>query len=235
MSWDPSKSGLTRLALVALLVTGAASAAANVLVVRSSGPSAKGYPPGKSLPDNARIALRNGDTVVVLSGSGTRTFRGPGNFSPSAAVVAGNQTDPQGRRVRIGAVRSAAFLPTSPATIWQVDVSQGGTVCVPNARDVTLWRSDSSAASSLAISGPGGASRQVAWPAGASTLTWPSDLAIADGAEYQLRQPNVAVPTSVRFKSLNSQPADLAGVAEVLIQNGCQEQLDLLVDTAPTQ
>ena len=88
MSWDPSKSGLARLALVTLLVTGAATAAANVLVVRSSGPSAKGYPPGKSLPDNARIALRSGDTLVVLSGSGTRTFRGPGNFSPSAAVVA---------------------------------------------------------------------------------------------------------------------------------------------------
>jgi len=114
-------------------------------------------------------------------------------------------------------------------------VSQSGTVCVPNAREVTLWRADNSQASTLAISGPGGASRQVAWPAGASTLAWPSDLAIADGAEYQLRQASVAVPSSVRFKALNAQPADLAGVAEVLIQNGCQEQLDLLVDTAPTQ
>ena len=43
------------------------------------------------------------------------------------------------------------------------------------------------------------------------------------------------MPSSVRFKALNAQPADLAGVAEALIQNGCQEQLDLLVDTAPTQ
>ncbi|MDQ4088435.1 MAG: hypothetical protein M3177_10575, partial [Pseudomonadota bacterium] len=82
MSWGPNKLSLTRCAVAALLVAGAASAAANVLVVRSSGPSTKSYPPGRSLPDNARIQLQAGDTVVLLSSAGTRTFRGPGSFSP---------------------------------------------------------------------------------------------------------------------------------------------------------
>ena len=70
-----------RLALALLLLTGAASAAANVLVVRSSGSSAKAYPPGRSLPDNARIVLRRGDTLTVLDGNGTRVLRGAGTYS----------------------------------------------------------------------------------------------------------------------------------------------------------
>ena len=36
------------------------------VVVRSAGPSAKSYPPGKALPDNAKIALQPGDSVTVV-------------------------------------------------------------------------------------------------------------------------------------------------------------------------
>jgi hypothetical protein len=229
---------LSRLALAALLVTGAAApAAADVLVVRASGPSAATYSPGRSLPDNARIALRNGDTLVVLDARGTRTFRGPGNFSPNQAVQAGTRTTTtaSGRRARVGAVRNAGLVPASPTTIWHVDASQGGNMCVADTSEVMLWRGDTSRATSVTISGPGGASREVAWPAGAATVAWPSDLPITEGARYQLAQSGVAVPARVTFRTLNSQPADLSAVAAALIERECQEQLDLLVDSAPVQ
>ena len=45
--------------------------------------------------DNARITLRAGDVVVVLAGGGTRTFRGPGTYSPGTAV---QRRHPHGRR-----------------------------------------------------------------------------------------------------------------------------------------
>lgn len=235
LSWDLSKARLSRLALAALLATGATAASANVLVVRSSGPSAGSYPAGRSLADNARITLRGGDTLVVLDARGTRTFRGPGTFSPSTAAAAGQRTAQAGdRRARIGAVRSAGILPATPTTIWQVDVSQSGTVCLANTSDVTLWRPDASQTASLAISGPRGAARTVEWPAGRTTLAWPSDLPIASG-EYQLAQQGVAVPTRISFRPLNAAPSDMQGVAEALIRNGCQEQLDLLVDSAPSE
>ena len=147
MSWERNRSSLGRIALAVLLVAGAASAAANVLVVRSSGPSAKAYPPGRSLPDNARIALRAGDTLVVLGARGTRTFRGPGNFNPSTAVQAGTQTvqGNNGRIARIGAVRSAPIVPSAtPTSIWDVDASQSGTTCLAASSGVRLWRADSS-------------------------------------------------------------------------------------------
>jgi hypothetical protein len=238
LSWGQSKLKPSRLLLAALLITGAASASANVLVVRSSGPSAKGFPPGRSLPDNARITLRAGDSLVVLDGRGTRTFRGPGMFTPATAARAATRTveTSSGRRARVGAVRSAGIVPTaSPTTIWQVDVSQGGTMCLASASDVMLWRADPSQPATLIITGPRGVSRNVPWPAGRSTLAWPSDLPIADDAEFQLRHGAVAVPARIRFKTLASEPADMTAVAEALIQNGCQEQLDLLVDSVPGQ
>lgn len=237
MSLVPSKLKLSRLVIAGLLVAGASSAAANVLVVRSSGPSARNYPAGRSIPDNARIQLQPGDTVILLGARGTRTFRGPGTFSPSQAVQAGTQTvqAADGRRARIGAVRSAGLVPSSPTTIWHVDVSQGGTMCLANTSNVMLWRPDASQAATVTIIGHDGASYDVVWPAGSSTIDWPAAAPISDGTVYQLRQAGVAVPTQVTFKTVGPVSDDLQAVAQALISRECDEQIDLLLATAPTE
>jgi hypothetical protein len=210
-------------------------AAANVLVVRSAGPSAAAYPPGRSLPDNARLALRAGDTVIVLGAGGTRSFRGPGTFSPSAAVrgAAGPAlASADGRRARIGAVRGAGIVPHSP-TIWHVDVTQSGTFCLASASHVMLWRPDATGPTTLTIAGAAGAPRAVRWPAGQATLAWPATIPIANGASFSIAQSGVAVPTQLTFRTLAREPADLEGVAAALIANGCQGQLDILVESQP--
>ena len=46
--------------------------AAKVVVVRSVGPSAKAYPPGKALPDSAKISLQQGDSVTLIGPSSAR-------------------------------------------------------------------------------------------------------------------------------------------------------------------
>ena len=48
----------------------APTAQAATIVVRSNGPSAGAYPPGKSLPTGAAITLRAGDVVTVLDAGG---------------------------------------------------------------------------------------------------------------------------------------------------------------------
>jgi hypothetical protein len=236
LSWGQNRTLLRRALFAAALVATAASAAASVIVVRATGPSARTYPAGRSLPDNARIALRAGDMLVVLGAGGTRTFRGPGNFSPSAAVRAGQRTvaSSDGRRARIGAVRSAGLVPQSP-TIWHVDVTQGGTFCLANASNAMLWRPDATLATRLTITAPGGAAQSADWPAGQATLAWPPSTPIASGGTYSLRQRGVAVPVQITFRTLSTQPTDLQAVAAALIANGCQEQLDLLVESAPDQ
>jgi hypothetical protein len=234
LSWIPNKAPFgRRFALAALLSATAVSASANVLVVRSAGPSARTYPAGRSLTDDARIQLRAGDTLVVLDARGTRTFRGPGNFTAAGAATQGMRiAETNGRRARIGAVRSAGFVASSPTTIWHVDVSQSGNMCLANTSNVMLWRPEASLATTLTIAGPGG-TRNVAWPAGRTTVAWPADLPIANGGAYSLSQSGTAVPSRVTFRTLNSAPGDMQAVADALIRNGCQEQLDLLVDSAP--
>jgi hypothetical protein len=230
LSWGPNSFVPHRVAIAALVATAAVSAAANVLVVRSSGPSAKSYPAGRSLPDNARITLQAGDTVVVLGGGGTRTFRGPGSFAATASGSARVAAAGDGRRARIGAVRSGGIVPRGP-TIWHVDVSQGGTFCLlPDEADVMLWRPDGGARTRLTITPPGGQPRTVQWPAGETILAWSPGGALAGGA-YSFAQEGVAVPTQITFRTLAAEPTDLESVAAALISNGCQDQLDVLVES----
>jgi hypothetical protein len=234
LSWVPNKARLGGALVAALLFAGAASAAANVLVVRSSGPSARAYPAGRSLPDNARIVLRAGDQVMVLAGGGTRTFRGPGTFSPGSAQ-AGTRIAQNGNRIaRIGAVRSAGIVPRGP-TIWHVDVTQSGNFCLAGTANVMLWRPDASMPARLSIAGPAGAPRVVPWPAGQPTRAWPRGAAIANGATYSFSQAGVAVPTRITFRVLDTPLNDVQGVAEALIANGCEGQLDVLVESQPDQ
>ena len=69
--------------------------------------------------------------------------------------------------------------------------------------------------------------------AGAATLAWPSGLPIANNASYELTQAGTAVPTQVQVKLVGPVPTDHQAQADILIRNGCQQQLDLLVDTLP--
>jgi hypothetical protein len=233
LSWGLNSS-FGRAAGVALIAAAAMPAAANVLVVRSTGPSAAAYPAGRSLPDNARLNLRAGDAVIVLGAAGTRTFRGPGTFSPGSAVQAGARTfaAADGRRARIGAVRGAGIVPHSP-TIWHVDVTQSGTFCLASANHVMLWRPDATGPVTLTITGANGSPRTTRWAAGQATLAWPTTIPIANGSSFSIAQSGVAVPTQVTFRTLAREPADLEGVASALIANGCQGQLDVLVETQP--
>ena len=79
----------TRLSVLAvagfsLAMLSSAAIAANVIVVRSSGPSAKVYPPGKTIAGSSKIALMPGDSLTLIGSSSARTLRGPGTFPASA-------------------------------------------------------------------------------------------------------------------------------------------------------
>ena len=122
-------------AAVAVALSSSAAIAA-VVVVRSLGPSAKAYPPGKTLPENAKITLQGGDVVTVLGPSSAKTLRGPGNFDAKQATLA----SAAGQRGRFGALR-AAEVAQNPS-IWDIDVTQSGKVCVTDPAKLKLWRPD---------------------------------------------------------------------------------------------
>ena len=215
-------------AAVAALI-GSSPAVASVVVVKSLGPSAKAYPPGKTLPESAKITLQGGDVVTVLGPAAAQTLRGPGNFAAGQMTLASAES----KRGRFGALR-ASDLVKNPS-IWDVDVTQSGKMCVTNASKLQLWRPETETAAKISIRSSDGKSQDVDWAAGKASVVWPAALPITSGSEYQIEWPETGDKSSVTFVTVPNAPADIVGAAQVLIENGCQHQLDLLVQSASSK
>jgi hypothetical protein len=204
-----------------------AGAAAKVVVVRSVGPSAKSYPPGKALPDTASIALRNGDSITLLGSSSSRTLRGPGTFTAST-VDRSSLAMAVGRRSRFGAMRSGEI--SAKPSLWDIDVTRSDKVCIAEPAKLKLWRPNAEADATLSIRGGAGA-QTINFPPGHATSPWPAKLPVADGGEYQLEWADTGEPSKVSFVMVPTPTADLVEAAQLLIDKGCEHQLDLLVET----
>ncbi len=209
-------------AAVAIAMSSTA-ALANVVVVKSLGPSAKAYPPGKTLPPTAKITLQGGDVVTVLGPSSAETLRGPGNFDAGQVSLA----SAAGQRGRFGALR-AAEVAHNPS-IWDIDVTQSGKVCVADSKKLQLWRPDTGGEANLQIRSSDGQSQKLSWAAGKALTSWPAALPVKSGGQYEIEWSDSGDKSNVDVVTLNAVPADMVSTAQVLIQNGCQNQLDLLV------
>jgi hypothetical protein len=194
-----------------------------VVVVRSLGPSAKAYPPGKTLSETAKITLQGGDVVTVLGPGSAKTLRGPGNFDAKQMSLA----SAAGQRGRFGALR-AGDVAHSPS-IWDIDVTQSGKVCVANASKLQLWRPDSDGAAKITIHSADGGAQELTWASGKASAAWPGALPVKTGAEYRIEGPNEGDNSSLSFVTVAAPSTDLVATAQLLIENGCQNQLDLLV------
>ena len=63
-------------------------------------------------------------------------------------------------------------------------------------------------------------------------MPWPSQLPIANGGEYQLDWTGGGDSSKLSFVTVGAPPADLVDAAQLLIDKGCQNQLDLLIESA---
>jgi hypothetical protein len=223
------------MATAMLLATTSAAAGAAVLVVRSSGPSAAAYPPGKALPDTMTFRLKPNDMVVLLDSRGTRTLRGPGNFSASAAAAASGgalsamASQNNNRRVRVGAVRGGPTGATQGRNVWQADVGRSGTVCVANPADLGLYRRDSNQEAHVTLTDASGKSATIHFEPGQSIARWPDALPVAAGARVNVK--GAGAPATLEMKLLTPVPSGIEGMAQSFIRNDCQAQLDVLIDT----
>lgn len=235
MSWTSKK--LLGCAAALALCAGTA-AAAETIVVKSAGPSARAYPPGKSIPDASKVSLKAGDVVTILDGRGTRVFRGPGVFSTTASTATRTSIgtilkNTGSRQVRTGAVRGVTAAPVSrPSNIWLVDGSKSGTVCFAGTNGVSLWMPAASAASSYTITRVAdGKSAPVEFVAGQSIKSWPSDqLPLADGQQYRIAGGSLTAPVVVKFAAMGPNPQGLENTAAAFIKAGCEGQLDTLIE-----
>lgn len=220
---------MARLLLVAATAALLAStASAAVLVVRSSGPSATAYPPGKALPDTHVVKLRASDTVVLLDSRGTRTLNGPGNFSVSASTgaVSGavRTVGTSARKARLGVVRGAGAR-----SVWQADLGRSGNVCIANPSELTLYRPEATQPAEITLTDSDGKSAKVTFAVEQWEANWPSELAVASGKRVNVS--GLGQPATLTLRVLSPIPTGLEGMAQSLIRADCQAQLDVLINT----
>jgi hypothetical protein len=219
----------TKLVLLGTAVAVALSstaAVASVVVVRSLGPSSKAYPPGKTLPESAKITLQGGDVVTVLSPNAAQTLRGPGNFTAGQV----NLASAAAKRGRFGALRTGEVAKNP--SIWDLDVTQSGKMCVSQPAKLKLWRPDTDSEAKISIRSADGKSEEVSWASGKAIAAWPTALPVSSSAEYQIEWAGTGDKSKVTFVTVANAPSDLVGAAQLLIENGCENQLDLLVESA---
>lgn len=221
---------------IALAMTAVAAEAA-VLVVRSSGPSAKAYPAGRALAENQQVTLKGNDVVILLDSRGTRTLRGPGTYSTSASMggstsaMAALSGQSNSRRSRVGAVRGAPTGATSGRNVWQADISRSGNICVANPADTGLYRANSDTAGRVTIKEVGsGRLATVDFAAGQKNAPWPATLPVTAGSRYEVRGGGNGSVT-LNATPIAPVPAGLEGLAQSLIRSNCEAQLDVLIDT----
>lgn len=221
------------LAGAALALPGAAMAG---VVVKSTGPSASRYPVGSKVDDNATITLKAGDVITVLTAQGTRVIKGAGTFRigdrPQVAAdrFASLTRKRAATRVRTGAVRGEAEgNPTNPS-LWYVDVTRSGTVCLYDLATVRLWRPGAPDTITYRMfNRENGASVDVTFDETVTVAALdPARLPIVEGAPYSITGPDNTTSAQVSFVLLEGEFDAPDVLGEALIAKGCTVQLELL-------
>ncbi len=240
MSWTSTLKLAASLAAIGC----AGTAIAGTIVIRSSGPSAKIYPAGKSLTDGQKVVLKAGDVLVVLDPRGTRTLNGAGSFNVSgsapasaapstfAALIGNSGT----RQVRTGAVRGTAGAQPRVTSLWYIDTAKSGTMCLRDLSRATLWRASMTTPVTLTLTRVSdGKSVPLGFAAGQAVRAWPMpDMPLAADTDYRISGPGLATPTTLRLVKVDSTTDAADEVAATLIDNGCRGQLDVLVEAGKT-
>jgi hypothetical protein len=244
MSWiENARRGAIRatcaIAGIVAWTGGSGPAHASTIVVRSNGPSAAAYPPGKVLPASGQIVLKAGDTLTVLDAGGTRVLKGPGNVPVSgsgAASVNGFKAliaDTGVRQTRTGATRGTGGGPAHPTNVWTVDSAKSGPFCVVNPANLSVWRPRNASAGKLTLARLGdGKASTLEFLAGESVRAWPtSDLPIVDSGRYRIGGAGTGASVTITIRVLPTTPPTLDDAATELVAKGCLGQIDMLIDS----
>lgn len=232
-----------KMRMAALALAGAAlalpMAATAGVVVKSTGPSSTKYPVGTKLDDSASITLKPGDVVTVLTAEGTRVIKGGGTFRvgdrPQVASdrFASLTRKRAATRVRTGAVRAPDDDTVTNPSLWYVDVTRSGTICLYDLATVRLWRPGTEGTATYLIGKPT-AALPLAEVTFDETVTVaaldPSRVSVADGESFVISAPNGST-SIINFVLLAEDFEQPDALAEALIAKGCTVQLETLASS----
>ncbi|MFO6445853.1 hypothetical protein ACLBKU_01790 [Erythrobacter sp. NE805] len=228
-----------RVATAAALVLALPGAALAGVVVKSTGPSAGKYPVGTKLDDDVRITLKDGDAVTVLTAQGTRIIRGAGSFRvgdrPQVASdrFAALTRKRAATRVRTGAVRDGLDGEVTNPSLWYVDITRSGTVCLYDLATVRLWRpaTEGTATYRISADAEGEAHADVTFDDTVTVAALdPARLPVREGTHYMVTGPDGRTTAHLDFVALVGDFEAPDALAEALIARGCTLQLETLAN-----
>ena len=228
-----------------------ATATAQSMVVRSTGPSASKFPVGTTIKDKERIALLKGDRIVLLNMGTTRTLTGPGTYKSldrvqvsqnmQSTVTRMIDKNSVAKRSRGGFTRGISLIDgisasTRAPNLWLIDYRQSGKFCVADAKKLLFWRPDMSNDALLTIETEIGeklTTQSLAFTTGANYRRWPSDrIPLAYDVDYRLSGSELSKPVTIRLTPMNSNTAETAkDTAQALLTQGCMVQFNRLINT----
>lgn len=233
------KRSIAAMALSCAALALPAAAMAGV-VVKSTGPSSASYPVGTKLDDATSITLKPGDVVTVLTSEGTRVIRGAGTFRVGDRPQVANDRFASltrkraATRVRTGAVRAADDNVVTNPSLWYVDITRSGTVCLYDLATVRLWRPGTEGTATYRITGHGESDVQ-AEVTFDDTVTVaaldPARLPVTEGGHYVIAGPDGTTSAELNFVLLADQYDAPDMLAEALIAKGCSVQLEALASS----
>ncbi|TMM47295.1 hypothetical protein [Qipengyuania marisflavi] len=222
---------------VATLGAFAATPAQAGVVVKASGPSSAQYPVGKKLDDMSNVTLKDGDVITVLTSTGTRIIKGPGTHRVGARGKSKNTAfalltrQRAGARVRTGAVRGSgsAMASTNPS-LWNIDISQSGQMCVTEGETISFWRPSTDGAETYMFKAAQSDFHvHVMFSDGDATASISTEeLPLGQNLAYEVSGPDGTAPSAMNFVVLDTAPDNAEDMAVTLAESGCTGQLDLL-------
>lgn len=232
---DRFKARTAALAMIGAAFTLPVAAIAGV-VVKSTGPSAATFKVGTKLEDTATITLKAGDVVTVLTAEGTRVIKGAGTFRvgdrPQVASdrFASLTRKRAATRVRTGAVRAPDDDAATNPSLWYVDVTRSGTICLYDLATVRLWRPGTAGTSTYRISADGTAAQaEVTFDDTVTVAALdPARLPVGEGGKYTITGPDGLTAAQIGFVLLSDDYPQPEALAEALIAKGCTVQLEAL-------
>lgn len=215
------------------------------VVVKSTGPSSTKYPVGTKLDDDASITLKAGDVVTVLTSDGTRVIKGAGTFRvgdrPQVASdrFAALTRKRAATRVRTGAVRAPEDEAVTNPSLWYVDITRSGTICLYDLATVRLWRPGTEGTATYRVTAHGDGDHGDTGPQAEVTFDDtvtvaaldPARMPIAEGGHYMVTGPDGATSAELSFVLLADDFEQPDALAEALIAKGCAVQLEALAST----
>jgi hypothetical protein len=218
---------IRRLAIMALVATGCATAAAaDVMILRSAGPSAGRYKPGSRLGDTAAVTLKAGDRLVLLDEKGIRDLQGPRTVALGDPAVAARPLSlgdfGMNQRPVIGGTRGFA----GAFNLIQVDTAEPQ--CMIDGWPVFAARADKAGSRAYVVSQTVGSEQaRIAFAQGQDRAAWPTALLTPGGREERLsvRDEDGGSTMTLSVRRLTGRPNDNLEMATLLLAHGCEREL----------